>query len=103
MIQLEIPDSVGTLLERLWSHGHAAYVVGGSVRDALLGRTSADWDLATDARPDRILALFPGGSYDITSFNFEYQSSDGTLYYRHWQDKSAKDSGEKFEGDIATS
>ena len=50
-----------------------------------------------------IEALFPGGSYDITSFNFEYQSSDGTLSYRHWQDKSAKDSGEKFEGDIATS
>jgi tRNA nucleotidyltransferase/poly(A) polymerase len=51
-------------MDRLWAHGHAAYVVGGSVRDALLGRTPADWDLATDARPDRLLAIFPGAVYE---------------------------------------
>jgi tRNA nucleotidyltransferase (CCA-adding enzyme) len=64
VIRLDIPDSVQGLLERLWAHGHAAYVVGGSVRDALLGRPAADWDLASDARPDRILALFPGAIYE---------------------------------------
>ena len=51
-------------MERLWDHGHAAYVVGGSVRDAILGRPAADWDLATDARPDRLLAVFPGAVYE---------------------------------------
>ena len=51
-------------MDRLWSHGHAAYVVGGSVRDALLGRAADDWDLATDARPDRVLAIFPGAVYE---------------------------------------
>jgi len=51
-------------MERLWMHGHAAYVVGGSVRDALLGRPADDWDLATDARPDRVLAVFPGAVYE---------------------------------------
>lgn len=51
-------------MARLWSHGHAAYVVGGSVRDALLGRPAVDWDLATDARPDRLLAIFPGAVYE---------------------------------------
>lgn len=51
-------------MERLWSHGHAAYVVGGSVRDALLGRPAEDWDLASDARPDRLLAIFPGAVYE---------------------------------------
>ena len=51
-------------MERLWAHGHAAYVVGGSVRDALLGRAADDWDLATDARPDRVLAIFPGAVYE---------------------------------------
>jgi tRNA nucleotidyltransferase (CCA-adding enzyme) len=61
---MDIPAGVETLLERLWSHGHAAYVVGGSLRDALLGRDPADWDLATDARPDRILAIFPGSVYE---------------------------------------
>jgi len=40
--------------------GHAAYLVGGCVRDLLLGREPKDYDLATDARPERVLALFPG-------------------------------------------
>jgi tRNA nucleotidyltransferase (CCA-adding enzyme) len=52
------------LLDALWSNGQAAYVVGGSVRDALLGREPADWDLATDARPDQVLAIFPGSVYE---------------------------------------
>jgi len=62
--QIVPPASVRALLDRLWTHGHAAYVVGGSVRDALLGRPAEDWDLATDARPDRLLAIFPGAVYE---------------------------------------
>jgi tRNA nucleotidyltransferase (CCA-adding enzyme) len=51
-------------MARLWANGQAAYVVGGSLRDALLGRPASDWDLATDARPDRLLAVFPGAVYE---------------------------------------
>ncbi len=64
MIAIDPPASVRVLMDRLWAHGHAAYVVGGSVRDALLGRPAEDWDLATDARPDRLLAVFPGAVYE---------------------------------------
>ena len=46
------PPVVG-VLDRLRDGGHAAYLVGGSLRDALLRREPADWDLATDARPER--------------------------------------------------
>lgn len=52
------------LLDTLWSAGHAGYVVGGSLRDAVLGRDPDDWDLATDARPERLLQLFPGAVYE---------------------------------------
>ncbi len=48
----------------LWANGHAAYVVGGSIRDVLLGRAPADWDLASDALPERVQALFPGAVYE---------------------------------------
>jgi hypothetical protein len=77
--------------------------VAGTVTAATYNPNGCDVPSVCTTRTTMIQALFPGGSYDITSFNFEYQSSDGTLSYRHWQDKSAKDSGEKFEGDIATS
>jgi tRNA nucleotidyltransferase (CCA-adding enzyme) len=52
------------LLGALWAAGQAAYVVGGSLRDVLLDRPAADWDLATDARPERVLAIFPGSVYE---------------------------------------
>jgi len=43
----------------LRSNGHQAYLVGGCVRDILLGREPADYDVATDATPDRVQQLFP--------------------------------------------
>ena len=58
------PEPVLAILGTLWRSGHAAYVVGGSIRDVILGRVPADWDLATDARPERILVLFPGSAYE---------------------------------------
>ena len=44
--------------ETLQRHGHQAYVVGGAVRDLLLSRTPKDFDVATDAHPEQVRALF---------------------------------------------
>jgi len=87
-----VPQRVTTLMDELHEHGHAAYVVGGSTRDALRGRTPTDWDLATDALPERMLELFPGAVYEnafgtvavrrdhdvleITTFRFEHEYAD---------------------------
>ena len=46
-------------IARLRAAGHQAYLVGGCVRDLLLGAKPKDFDVATDARPDRIMDLFP--------------------------------------------
>ncbi len=47
------------LCRTLAANGHQAYLVGGCVRDIELGRTPADYDVATDATPDRVQKLFP--------------------------------------------
>ena len=47
------------ILRRLEQAGFQAYFVGGCVRDLLLGRPVHDWDIATSARPEQVLALFP--------------------------------------------
>ncbi len=60
----QIPTPVAELLATLRGGGHSAYVVGGCLRDALLGREPADWDLTTDAPPDRIQSLFPRSLYE---------------------------------------
>ena len=63
-IRAAIPEPVRGLLSTLWADGHAAYVVGGSLRDIVLGRRAADWDLASDALPERVLALLPDAVYE---------------------------------------
>src|SRR5256885_207027 len=54
-----LPAYVKDALQRLDEAGHIAYVVGGSLRDFLLGREIKDYDIATSAGPDELCALFP--------------------------------------------
>ncbi len=56
---METQALAGAVIAKLRSAGHKAYLVGGCVRDLLLGRRAKDLDIATDARPDRIMSLFP--------------------------------------------
>ena len=55
-----VPAYVHTLLAALWDAGFEAYPVGGCVRDSLLGRTPADWDLCTSARPEQTERVLSG-------------------------------------------
>jgi len=59
-----IPDDVLAVCRKLRAAGHEAHLVGGGVRDMLLGRTAADFDVASDARPEAVIELF-GHSYAI--------------------------------------
>ena len=54
----QIPADVQALARRLRERGFEAHLVGGGVRDMLLGRPPVDFDLATDARPERVLEIF---------------------------------------------
>jgi tRNA nucleotidyltransferase (CCA-adding enzyme) len=53
-----VPSSVREVCSVLNAAGHAAVTVGGAVRDVLLGRKPGDWDVATSALPDQVVALF---------------------------------------------
>ena len=76
----EIPQSVALKLdeprqraavaiaERLRAAGHTVLLAGGCVRDLLIGRTPKDYDVATSATPDQVLALFPGANAVGKSF-----------------------------------
>lgn len=60
----KIPEPVLNILQTLHQAGFEAYIVGGCVRDLLLGRTPKDWDITTIARPEEITALFPDSFYE---------------------------------------
>lgn len=55
--KINLPDDIKVLSEKFKSQGHQLYVVGGAVRDALLGKNPKDFDLATDATPDKIIDM----------------------------------------------
>lgn len=54
-----VPRNVREVCTRLAEAGHEAVAVGGAVRDALLDRSPGDWDVATSAHPEQVMALFP--------------------------------------------
>ena len=105
-----IPAAVRTIAGTLWNAGHEAYLVGGCVRDLLRGVEPADWDLTTDARPERIVDLFPGARYE-NRFGTVAIDEAGETYevttYRHdgpYTDHRRPDAvvfGERLDDDLA--
>jgi poly(A) polymerase len=55
----DVKEYVGQIIRSLRDAGHQAYLVGGCVRDLLLGREPADYDVASDATPDEVMRIFP--------------------------------------------
>jgi poly(A) polymerase len=87
----ELANSICATLQR---HGHEAFLVGGCVRDVLVGREPTDYDVATNALPERVLQLFPqslavgaqfgvvqvlgtAGKVEVATFRREVGYSDG--------------------------
>lgn len=63
-IKVQVPSSVIQILDKFAQAKYEIYVVGGVVRDALLGRVTNDWDFTTSATPEEILKIIPGGLYN---------------------------------------
>ncbi len=57
-MKMTMPSAVCEILTRLEQSGFTAWLVGGCVRDSLLGQTPKDWDIATSALPEQVMALF---------------------------------------------
>lgn len=57
--RLSIPLEVQSVSQTLEDAGYEAYLVGGCVRDILIGKIPKDWDITTNAHPDQIISLFP--------------------------------------------
>ncbi len=57
-LKIDLPKSIQAVMQTLEKHGFEAYLVGGCVRDALLGNKPHDFDLTTSARPEQVMALF---------------------------------------------
>ncbi len=92
---IHMPEAVCTILHILHDHGQDAYIVGGCVRDSLLGKTPHDYDICTSAMPETVMGIFddkftiPTGlkhgtvtvmfgktGYEVTTFRVDGDYSD---------------------------
>jgi poly(A) polymerase len=69
-------ELANSVCDTLIANGHQAFLVGGCVRDLLVGREPLDYDVSTDATPDRVLSLFPnsiavGAQFGVIVVRFE--------------------------------
>lgn len=91
---IEIPKGANTILKTLNEAGYEAFVVGGCVRDALLGKKPVDWDITTSADPTEVKKLFKrtvdtglvhgtvtvltdGDAYEVTTYRLDGEYEDG--------------------------
>lgn len=89
---IELPSRVKEIISKLESAGFEAYVVGGCVRDSILGRRPEDWDITTSAKPNEVKSLFRTvdtgikhgtvtvlfgkNGYEVTTFRIDGDYSD---------------------------
>lgn len=79
-ININPPSQVLDILKTFKKAKYEIYIVGGVVRDAILGKPLYDWDFTTDATPDQILKLFPDGFYDNKYGTVGIKNEDGRPY-----------------------
>lgn len=92
-MNIEMNDGVNRILKVLKLKGYDAYIVGGAVRDCLMGRTPHDFDIATNALPEEVKSTFPrtvntgikhgtvtvldaDGAYEVTTFRSDGEYND---------------------------
>ena len=93
-MEIRIPAPAEEIINKLNEHGYEAYVVGGCVRDMLLGREPGDWDITTSALPEQVKEVFRRTvdtgiqhgtvtvmmgkeGYEVTTYRIDGEYSDG--------------------------
>lgn len=92
-----VPGIVRTILSRLKGFGFEAYVVGGAVRDMVLGRNPTDWDVATSASSVEVRDLFP----NLTSFSLQHGALTLVHEGRHYEVSTFRGALPTLEDDLA--
>lgn len=91
---MQIPEAAEDIIRKLNQAGFEAFVVGGCVRDTLLGRQPEDWDITTSAKPEQVKAIFGRtidtgiqhgtvtimrgkAGYEVTTYRIDGEYEDG--------------------------
>ena len=84
-MKIVMPENANRIIHTLQDAGYEAYIVGGCVRDAILGRIPGDWDITTSAKPEEVKALFrrtidTGIEHGTVTVMFDKEGYEVTTY-----------------------
>ena len=84
-IRIKMPKKAKYIVDTITDAGFEAYVVGGCVRDSVLGREPVDWDITTSAKPEQVKALFQrtidtGLQHGTVTVMLDREGYEGTTY-----------------------
>jgi len=104
---LSAKEKATDIIRTLRDHGHQAYLVGGCVRDLLLKREPADYDVATDATPDDVMHIFPrtwavGAQFGVVLVPVEDRSSEDEKQVLRAQNTGAQNDSVSQVVEVAT-
>lgn len=104
---LSAKEKATEIVRTLRQRGYQAYLVGGCVRDLLLEREPADYDVATDATPDKVMRIFPrtwavGAQFGVVLVPVEALSSEDEKQVLRAQNTRAQDDNDKGVVEVAT-
>lgn len=90
----QVPGDVLGICKRLREKGKRGWIVGGCVRDMLLGKAVADWDVATDALPDEVVRIFP----KVIPTGIQHGTVTVLLHGRHYEVTTLRGEGAYTDG-----
>lgn len=112
-MKFTIPPEVIDVSNTLTSKGYEAYLVGGAVRDLVMGKTATDWDFTTNALPEQILELFGDrafynntfGTVGVTPIDESFEPHEITTYrhegsYTDYRRPDSIEWGKTLDGDL---
>lgn len=84
-MRIQMPENANRIIHTLQAAGYEAYIVGGCVRDAILGKEPGDWDITTSAKPEEVKALFrrtidTGIEHGTVTVMFDKEGYEVTTY-----------------------
>lgn len=98
MITIQLPKQVEMIMGEISDYGHSVHIVGGCVRDSLLGISPKDWDIATSMKPDVIVEVFKNLGYTVVPTGIKHGTVTIVIDGEHFEVTTYRKDGEYSDG-----
>ena len=97
-MRIKLPSGVKFILDTLAAQGKEAYIVGGCVRDAYLGKSPRDWDICTSALPEETTTIFTQAGYKVIPTGIQHGTVTVRIKDKGYEVTTFREDGDYSDG-----